>query len=55
MFGGRRQSQHLAKFAVGVQPPPAEEALTVLPQDLEAVLSLSADPNGQSHRPHSIG
>ena len=39
-----QHGQHGAAAAVGLSaPPPAEDALAVLPQDLETVLSLTAE------------
>jgi hypothetical protein len=53
---GGQHGQHGAAVAVGVQAPsPAEDAFAVLPQDLEAVLSASAEPKGCIQSPHSTG
>ena len=50
MLRGGQHDQHGAAVAVGAQmPSSAEDAFAVLPQDLEAVISLSADPEGWIH------
>jgi hypothetical protein len=53
----RRSGQHGqdgASSAVGASaPPPAKDAIVVLPQDLEVALHRSVEPNGQGQLPHS--
>jgi hypothetical protein len=45
VFGGGQHDQHDAAIAVGAQTPSsAERAFAVLPQELEAVTSLSTEP-----------
>ena len=57
--GGRvhrsgQHGQHGAAATVGVSaPPPAEDALVVLPQNMEVALYRSAKPNGQVQLPPS--
>ena len=53
MLGGGEQGQHLAAFAIDVQPRPAEEELTVLPHDLVPLpqrRSEPTDPQTAFHR-----
>jgi hypothetical protein len=47
VFRGGQHCQHGTTIAVGIQAPSsADDAVAVVPQDLEAVVSFSAEPKG---------
>ena len=55
MLRGWLNNQHGAPIAVIAQAPPsAEDAFAVLPQDLEAVISISIEPRGWTHLPDPV-
>ena len=54
MLRGGQHGQHGVPAAIGIQAPPtAEDAVAVLPQDLEVVVSLCAEPRRCAQLPHS--
>jgi hypothetical protein len=56
MLRGRTHDQQRASMAIGVKArPPADHTFAVLPDDLEAVFSLSAEQQGQVQLPRSVG
>ena len=46
MLRGGQHDQHGGRITLGVALSPAEDAFTVLPQDLEATISAGAEPRG---------
>jgi hypothetical protein len=51
MFRGRQHGQDGGPLTVGIALSPAEDAFVVLPQDLEATNSTSAERRGWIHLP----
>jgi hypothetical protein len=49
MLRGGKHDQHGGRITVGVALSSAEDAFTILPQDLEATISTSAEPRGWIH------
>jgi hypothetical protein len=54
MLHGWQHDQHRGLVAIGLPLASAEDALTVLPQDLELAISVSAEPIGWMHLPDPL-
>jgi len=53
-LSGGQHSQHRASAALAMRAPySAEDALAILPRDLEIAYSISVEPKGWVHSPNS--
>jgi hypothetical protein len=49
---GKQHREHRISVAIGTRAPsPAEDAITLFPQDLEAAIPISVEPTRKVHSP----